>query len=45
VRDANLEDVSDTALMVTAYRAIESKRTDALSHDPLAAKLAGCLGQ
>jgi len=36
-----IEHVSDTALMVAACRAAESKRTDALIHDPFAERLAG----
>ena len=40
MQTGQIEDVSDTAFMVAAYRAIESKRTDALFRDPLAAKLA-----
>jgi methyltransferase (TIGR00027 family) len=34
-------DVSDTAFMVAAFRAIETNRRDALFRDPLAARLAG----
>jgi methyltransferase (TIGR00027 family) len=40
-----IENVSDTALMVAMYRAIESERPDALFSDPLAAKLAGERGR
>jgi methyltransferase (TIGR00027 family) len=36
-----LQNVSDTALWVGAYRAEESERPDALFHDPFARKLAG----
>jgi len=36
--------ISDTARWVAAYRAIESKRPDALFHDPFAARLAGARG-
>jgi methyltransferase (TIGR00027 family) len=43
--DSLIRNVSDTAFMVAAYRAIESERPDALFHDPLARKLAGDLGQ
>ncbi len=39
------EDVTDTALWVAAYRAIESERPDALFRDPLAARLAGERGR
>ena len=37
----NVRGVSDTALWVAYFRAIESKRPDALFHDPYAEKLAG----
>jgi len=40
-----IENVSDTALWVAAYRAIESERRDALYQDPLAGKLAGERGR
>jgi methyltransferase (TIGR00027 family) len=36
--------VSDTARWMAAYRAIESRRTDALFRDPLADRLAGARG-
>lgn len=36
-----IEHVSDTAFWVAYYRALESKRKDALFHDPLAEKLVG----
>jgi methyltransferase (TIGR00027 family) len=36
-----LEHISDTALLVAAARAAETKREDALIHDPYAAMLAG----
>ncbi|HWB83956.1 MAG TPA: SAM-dependent methyltransferase [Bryobacteraceae bacterium] len=39
-----IEDVSDTALMVAGYRAIETARPDALIRDPWAARLAGDRG-
>lgn len=39
-----IQDVSDTALWVATYRAIESERADALFHDPLARRLAGDRG-
>ena len=45
MQTGQIEDVSDTAFMVAAYRAIESKRTDALFRDPLATKLAGSYGE
>ena len=40
-----IQDVSDTAFWVAAYRAKETKRPDALFRDPLAAKLAGSHGE
>jgi methyltransferase (TIGR00027 family) len=40
-----IRNVSDTAFMVAAWRAIESERSDALFRDPLAAKLAGGRGE
>ncbi|MEU1208730.1 SAM-dependent methyltransferase [Nocardia sp. NPDC005825] len=40
-----ISNVSDTAHWVAAYRAIESARTDALFHDPLAERLAGDIGR
>jgi methyltransferase (TIGR00027 family) len=43
--DPLIQNVSDTAFMVAAYRAMESARPDALFHDPLAAKLAGARGR
>jgi methyltransferase (TIGR00027 family) len=36
-----IQDVSDTAFMVAAWRGMESERGDALFRDPLAMKLAG----
>jgi len=39
--DTPIENVSDTAFWVAHYRALESKRADALFHDPLAGMLAG----
>ncbi len=42
---ASVEHVSDTALWVAAFRALETERPDALYHDPLAAKLAGDRGR
>src|SRR4051794_4511106 len=36
-----IENISDTARWVAAYRAIETDRRDALFHDPYAARLAG----
>ncbi len=38
-------DVADTAAWVAAYRAIESRRDDALFHDPFADRLAGERGR
>jgi methyltransferase (TIGR00027 family) len=40
-----IEHVSDTALWVATYRAMESERPDALFHDPYARKLAGERGE
>ncbi len=42
---AAIQDVSDTAFMIAAYRAMESARPDALFHDPLAGRLAGERGR
>ncbi|HKO16142.1 MAG TPA: class I SAM-dependent methyltransferase [Gemmatimonadaceae bacterium] len=39
-----IEHISDTARWVATYRAMESARTDALFHDPYAARLAGPRG-
>src|SRR6478735_3128298 len=39
--DSLVSNVSDTARWVTAHRAKESARPDALFHDPLAERLAG----
>lgn len=43
--DSLIENVSDTAFMAAAYRAMESERQDALFRDPLAARLAGKHGE
>jgi len=40
-----INQVSDTAFMAAAYRAMETNRPNAMFHDPLAAKLAGDRGQ
>jgi methyltransferase (TIGR00027 family) len=40
-----IHDVSDTAFMVAAFRAMETQRRDALFRDPLAGKLAGSHGR
>lgn len=40
-----IRNISDTALWVAMYRALESERPDALFHDPFARKLAGERGQ
>lgn len=45
VTDTTIADVSDTALWVAAFRALESERQDALFHDPLAALLTGERGR
>jgi methyltransferase (TIGR00027 family) len=39
--DAQIEHVSDTALMVAACRALETERPDGLVRDPFASRLAG----
>jgi methyltransferase (TIGR00027 family) len=43
--DALINDVSDTALWVAYYRAVETNRSDALFRDPLAAVLIGERGK
>ncbi|WP_141733360.1 class I SAM-dependent methyltransferase [Oligoflexus tunisiensis] len=43
--ETHIADVSDTALWVAAFRALESERPDALFHDPLAAVLTGERGR
>src|SRR5580692_1343342 len=40
-----VSNISDTARWVAQYRAMESARSDALSRDPLAARVAGAQGQ
>jgi methyltransferase (TIGR00027 family) len=40
-----IENVSDTALWVAMYRAMESERPDALFNDPFARELAGAQGE
>lgn len=42
---AAIRNVSDTALWVAVYRAVESERPDALFHDPYARAMAGERGQ
>lgn len=42
---AIINDVSDTAVWVAYYRALESERTDALFHDPFARRLVGERGR
>jgi methyltransferase (TIGR00027 family) len=42
---ATIRHVSDTALWVAMYRALESERPDALFHDPYARKMAGERGE
>lgn len=44
-RPASIQHVSDTAIWVAHYRAMESQRPDALFHDRLAALLAGPRGR
>jgi|SRR6516165_8332661 hypothetical protein len=43
--DSLIGDVSDTAFWIAHYRAVETKRADALFHDPLAGVLAGERGE
>ena len=43
--DSPISDVSDTALWVAMYRAMETERPDALFHDPFARRLAGEKGE
>jgi methyltransferase (TIGR00027 family) len=45
MEDSTIHHVSDTALWVAHYRAVESARSDALFHDPFAARLAGERGR
>lgn len=40
-----IQNVADTAFMIAAHRAIETKRRDALFRDPLAERLAGAHGR
>jgi O-methyltransferase involved in polyketide biosynthesis len=40
-----IKDVSDTAFWIAYHRRLESERSDALFHDPFAAKLAGERGK
>ncbi|PIS09923.1 MAG: SAM-dependent methyltransferase [Bdellovibrio sp. CG10_big_fil_rev_8_21_14_0_10_47_8] len=42
---SSIQHVSDTAIWVASYRALESRRTDALFHDPLAEVLTADRGQ
>jgi methyltransferase (TIGR00027 family) len=44
VTDTLIENVSDTAFWVAHYRAVETKRPDALFRDPLASRLSGDRG-
>ena len=41
----SIENISDTALWVATYRAMESERPDAIFRDPYARRLAGSRGQ
>ncbi len=43
--DSSIKHVSDTALWVAHYRALEGKRADAVFHDPLASVLSGERGR
>ncbi len=44
-KEAAIRNVSDTALWVAMYRAMESERADALFYDPYARVLAGERGE
>jgi methyltransferase (TIGR00027 family) len=45
VANAVIENVSDTAFWIAHYRSVETRRADALFHDPLAGVLAGDRGK
>lgn len=45
MNESEINQVSDTAFMAAAYRAIETDRPNAMFHDPLAAKLVGEQGR
>lgn len=45
MNESVINQVSDTAFMAAAYRAIETNRPNSMFHDPLAAKLAGERGR
>ena len=45
MKPSPIQDVADTAYMIAAYRAVESRRPDALFRDPFAERLAGEQGQ
>ncbi|GAB3384104.1 class I SAM-dependent methyltransferase [Lysobacter fragariae] len=45
IHKSPIRNVSDTALWVAVYRAMESERPDAIFHDPYARRLAGERGQ
>ena len=45
LREPPIRDVSDTALWVASYRAMESERPDALFKDPYARRMAGKRGE
>jgi len=45
MNEVAIKQVSDTAFMAAAYRALETERTNALFRDPLAAKLSGKQGK
>jgi O-methyltransferase involved in polyketide biosynthesis len=40
-----IREISDTALWAAVFRARESRRADALFHDPFAQRLAGARGE
>ncbi len=43
--EPSIRDVSDTALWVAVYRAMETERPDALFRDPFARRMAGARGK
>src|SRR6266699_1541133 len=45
IAETPIQDVSDTAFMVAAWRAIETSRPNPLFRDPLAERLAGDRGR
>ena len=45
MKSSFFKNISDTAYLVAAYRAMETERTDALFKEPLAKKLVGRHGE